>query len=321
MAKYKFNLDSLSFTRESRGFAYWVKRALRYLLAGIALAVMVYISYSYIALTPRERRLAQENRLIEERLGELREKYKHLSVVLKDLEQRDRDIYRSLFESEPGRSDVQDAARRTNELFKSLAVDGAEAMVSRTREHARRLRKGTLAGSEAFDDLVELAQSKQELMVSIPSIQPVANDKLLRIAAPFGVRIHPFYKVLKMHTGVDYACPVGTPVMATAKGVVKEIRMSQRGTGNSILLDHGHGYTTMYCHLDEIKVRHRERVERGATIGTVGNTGMSMAPHLHYEVRVGGEPVDPINYFFLELDPSRLAELAHIASQNGQSLD
>ncbi|PID90990.1 MAG: peptidase M23 [Bacteroidetes bacterium] len=321
MAKYNFNLESLSFTKESRGFAYWLKRAFRYLLAGIALAVLAYIIYSYIAYTPRERRVANENRVLEERLHELQEKYKQLSVVLKDLEQRDRDIYRSLFESEPDRSDAQDAARRANELYKSVAIDGEASMVASTREYTLLLREEAQEGSEAFDELVELAQGQQDFMASVPSIQPVKNENLMHIAAPFGVRIHPFYKVLKMHTGVDYACPVGTPVMATAKGVVKQIRKSQRGMGRSILLDHGHGYSTMYSHLEDIKVRQGRRVERGDIIATVGNTGMSMAPHLHYEVRVKEEPVDPINYFFLELDPARLAALAHIASQNGQSLD
>lgn len=319
--RYHFNLDSLSFTEVKHGLRYWSKLFLRYLLAGIALAVISYIIFSYVAYTPRERHIAEENEVLRQSLVEMKGRYEQLTAVLVDLEQRDNNIYRTIFESEPVRSDAQMAVQAMNALYEKVKAQGPEHVMTLTYSQLSHLNKRAAHESQLFNRVIDLAQSNGEIMSSIPAIQPVRNEGLMHIAAPFGVRIHPFYKVLKMHTGVDYSSPVGTPVYATANGVVRAIRQTRRGLGNNVELEHGHGYTTLYAHLDSIAVAASQAVSRGDVIGYVGNTGMSMAPHLHYEVRLGEKPVDPLNYFFLELGPVQLASLAKQATQTGQTMD
>ncbi len=319
--RYHFNLESLSFTEDKHGFRYWAKLLSRYLLAGIALAVISYIVFSYVAYTPRERRIAEDNALLREQLAQMKIRYQELSTVLGDLEQRDDNIYRTLFESEPVRSDAQKAAQEINKLYSKVKSEGKEPVVQETHGRLKELLRSSTEESKRFNRVVELAQNNQRLMASIPAVQPIQSLGNQHISAPFGVRIHPFYKVLKMHTGVDYASPVGTPVVATANGTVVGIHETKRGLGNHVEIDHGHGYRTLYAHLAKISVRRGQKVLRGSPIGQVGNTGMSMAPHLHYEVRHNGNPVDPLNYFFAELGPVELAALARNASQNGQTMD
>jgi murein DD-endopeptidase MepM/ murein hydrolase activator NlpD len=159
------------------------------------------------------------------------------------------------------------------------------------------------------------------MIACIPAIQPIANRDLHRVASPFGVRMHPFYKVLKMHTGMDFTASIGTEVLATGNGVVSDIIPNARGYGNTVIIDHGYGYKTLYAHLSTILVKVGKQVKRGNVIALVGNSGMSMAPHLHYEIRKNDAPINPINFFFNELTPREYNKIILIASQSGQSLD
>jgi murein DD-endopeptidase MepM/ murein hydrolase activator NlpD len=163
--------------------------------------------------------------------------------------------------------------------------------------------------------------NRAEMLPAIPAIQPIDNQDLTLVASGFGFRIHPIYKISKMHTGIDFSAPVGTPIYATGDGVVESVTRSGRGLGNRILIDHGFGYKTLYACMDEISVRQGRRVKRGEKIGTVGDSGLSVAPHLHYEVRLNGEQVNPINYFFLELSPRDYDRLILISKMSGQSFD
>jgi murein DD-endopeptidase MepM/ murein hydrolase activator NlpD len=135
------------------------------------------------------------------------------------------------------------------------------------------------------------------------------------------MRIHPFYKVLKMHNGMDFTAPTGTEIFATGDGVVVDIVYAQRGYGNHVIIDHGFGYSTLYAHMSKVAVRKGQRVRRGMVIGYVGNTGTSVAPHLHYEVHRNGQPVNPIHYYFNDLTPEQYEKLVDIASQPTQSFD
>lgn len=175
--------------------------------------------------------------------------------------------------------------------------------------------------SRSFDEITVLAKRKDELVKGIPAIMPISNKDLTRVASSFGMRIHPFYKVLKMHTGMDFTAPTGTEVYATGDGVVSKIQYAQRGYGYHLVIDHGFGYQTLYAHLSKILVRPGQKVKRGTVIGLVGNTGTSVAPHLHYEVRRNDQPVNPINYYFNDLTPEEYDKLIKIASQPTQSFD
>ncbi len=319
--KYQFNLESLTFTKARRGVKHYLLLLVRYFFASVALAFFSYLIYSLFLDTPRERQLAQDNVLLAEYLDKLNERYQHIAAVLEDIRQRDDNIYRTIFESEPIQNDEQESERMVNSLFKNLREKGADSIVSRTSSLLHDVVMDVADISVSFDTLIMLAQASHEFVKNIPSILPLSNAHSTRIAAPFGMRMHPFYKVLKMHEGVDFASNVGNPVRATAAGIVTNLSTSKRGLGNTVALDHGNGYTTLYAHLDELKVRTGQHIAQGDIVGTVGNSGMSMAPHLHYEVHFHGEAVDPLHYFFLDLDPLALGHLAQRALQSGQSLD
>lgn len=319
--KYHFNRETLSYTLVRRGWRWYLGLVFKYFLAGLALAVLVYIIYSFFGYTPSERRLAQERIRLDSAVAELQARYDRVSVVLSDLEGRDKSIYQTLFDADPRPSDAEAAEQAVTDLYQQLAADGAGSLMRRTMGLLRRLDTLSALQSMRFDTLMLLAKQQVSGLQHIPSVQPVDRGKQTSMAASFGRRIHPFYKVLRMHTGVDYALPMGSPVYATADGRVEAIKCSQRGYGNMVQLSHGTEYTTVYAHLSTINVRQGQSVHRGDVIGAVGNSGLSMAPHLHYEVRFKGEAVSPLNYFFGELSPSDVEQMVRNVSQRGQTLD
>lgn len=319
--KYQFNKESLSYTQVRRGWRWYVGVAFRYFLAGLALALLVYVVFSLFSYTPSERRLAWERAQLDSAVAELNARYDQVSAVLSDIEGRDKSIYRTIFESEPSESDAEAAEQAVSNLYKQLEDEGVEALLQRTDGLLAKLDTLSETQSRRFDTVVALVKQQGAAVRQIPSVQPVDNGKLTGMVASFGRRVHPFYKVLRMHTGVDYALPVGSPVYATADGTVRTVKRSERGYGNMIVVEHGALYSTSYAHLEKINVRQGQSVSRGDVIGEVGNTGLSMAPHLHYEVLYKGEAVDPVNYFFGELGPLELERMERNAAQRGQTLD
>ena len=319
--KYQFNKESLSYTQVRRGWRWYVGVAFRYFLAGLALALLVYVVFSLFSYTPSERRLAWERAQLDSAVEELNARYDQVSAVLSDIDSRDKSIYRTIFESEPSESDAEAAEQAVSNLYQQLEDEGVEALLQRTDGLLAKLDTLSETQSRRFDTVVALVKQQGAAVRQIPSVQPVDNGKLTGMVASFGRRVHPFYKVLRMHTGVDYALPVGSPVYATADGTVRTIKRSERGYGNMIVVEHGALYSTSYAHLEKINVRQGQSVRRGDVIGEVGNTGLSMAPHLHYEVLYKGEAVDPVNYFFGELGPLELERMERNAAQRGQTLD
>lgn len=319
--KYQFNKESLSYTQVRRRWRWYVGVGFRYFLAGLALALLVYVVFSLFSYTPSERRLAWERAQLDSAVAELNARYDQVSAVLSDIESRDKSIYRTIFESEPSESDAEAAEQAVSNLYQQLEDEGVEALLQRTDGLLAKLDTLSETQSRRFDTVVALVKQQGAAVRQIPSVQPVDNGKLTGMVASFGRRVHPFYKVLRMHTGVDYALPVGSPVYATADGTVRTIKRSERGYGNMIVVEHGALYSTSYAHLEKINVRQGQSVRRGDVIGEVGNTGLSMAPHLHYEVLYKGEAVDPVNYFFGELGPLELERMERNAAQRGQTLD
>lgn len=175
--------------------------------------------------------------------------------------------------------------------------------------------------SQSFDELFEMAKNKEQLLACIPAIQPVNNKDLKRLSSYYGYRTDPIYKVKKFHPGIDFSAPVGTEIYSTGDGVVTQIIQSRRGYGNRLVIDHGYGYETMYAHVHEFKVRKGQKVKRGQLIATVGNTGKSTAPHLHYEIRKDDKRVNPIYYFFNDLTPQEYDEVLELSALPTQSLD
>ncbi len=319
--KYKFNSESLSFVKEELPFKLRVWRGVKYLFFSIVVSVAYYIIFSFFFDTPQERGLRRENDEMLLQFQLFNKKFDHLSSVLADIQQRDDNIYRTIFEAEPIPNTIREAGIGGVDRYSDLEGLTNSEIVVRTAKSIDKLSKQIYIQSKSFDEVIGMAKRKEEMIASIPAIQPISNKDLRRVASPFGVRMHPFYKVLKMHNGMDFTSPTGTEIYATGDGVVSDVIHSSRGYGNTVIIDHGFGYKTLYAHQSQIIARRGQKVKRGEVIGLVGNTGMSMAPHLHYEVRRHDQPINPINFYFNDLTPDQYDKIIELASQSGQSLD
>lgn len=283
-------------------------------------AILYYFAFSLFFDTPVEYKLRHSTDRLHREYETLAARYDSLQAVLSNVVARDRSVFRTLFESDPYDFDSEYEQKR------SLAY---EEMLGKPFRKLRREFRERLAQTERR--LAELNDSYLALQGAIdsagdgrnhiPSIQPVINKQLTLLTASYGMRIHPFYKTLQSHQGVDYTVPEGSRVFATADGIVKDIAQRNSTSGRTIVLDHGNGYETTYAHLSKVGVVRGQRVRRGDIIALSGNTGLSLAPHLHYEIRHRGMRVDPIHYFFMELSPADYQRMIRIAQSGMQSFD
>ena len=250
----------------------------------------------------------------------MQDKMNQVNAVLKDLQERDANIYRVVFEADPISNDIRNAGIGGIDRYESLRdYDNSELMIKGSAQ-LDKLASALYVQAKSFKELETMAESKSEMLASIPAIQPLSGKNLRRGISGFGSRIHPIYKIRKMHSGIDFSAPTGTSVYATGNGKVTKTD-SDHGYGRHIEIDHGYGYKTLYAHLSKFAVRKGKRVKRGDLIGYVGNTGASTGPHLHYEVLKNNRSVNPVNFFYNDLTPREYAEMLKVASQVNQSFD
>ncbi len=261
-------------------------------------------------------------------LDQLKETYAYVQVHLAEqhrrlriLEERDNEIYRTIFESAPIPDSLRNGTGQALDWEQSFALKDTRQLVAEIHQKMEELEHRIGVQEQSLDTLNQLVQSKEDMLMAIPAIQPVANRNLKGLVSGFGYRIDPIYKTPKMHTGLDFAAPVGTPVYATGNGRVIEAGMDHGGYGNHVIIDHGYGYQTLMAHLVKIKVRKHQQVQRGEVIGWVGNTGKSTGPHCHYEVIRHGEKLNPVHYFFQDLTPQEYEKILQLAAANNQSFD
>lgn len=304
-----FNL--LKVTRSLSGIL-WT--CAKWVIATASLAAFYYLIFSLIINTDEEKRLKQENRLYEKLYPEMEQKEKLISDVVKDLQARDNAIYKQIFKSQAPSVDPQNSA-----LF-FFATDSTEDkdIVEYTERRSLALLDMTSRIDSNFKAVFSDAASSRILP---PMLVPVPDLKFAQVGASVGKKMDPFYKVLTMHTGIDLIAGQGTPVIATADGVVLEVKRSGKGPGNIVEIGHDGGYRTLYAHLQDIVVRKGERVKAGRKIANVGMSGNSFAPHLHYEVHRDSLVLDPVNFFFASFSPEDYMKAAYMAATTGQSLD
>ena len=290
-----------------------------HLLGWIGIAVFYYIIFYSFFDTPLESRLKEETKMLEQQYAILQARYDTIDRVLHNIEDRDRNVYISLFEANPYSIDNHnDAGLIRDSLSKMSNIKLSEIFESRVAAFERRY-------NQLENSLIQLVDSMptNDVIAYIPKIKPITDKSHTLLVASYGMRIQPFYKSMTMHRGVDFAVSEGTRVYATADGTVSEVN-SKKGasSGISVTIKHGKsGYTTFYGHLSRASVRKGQRVRQGDIIGLSGNSGLSFAPHLHYEVLLDGRQVDPIHYFFKEVAPWQSAQLRAVASSGMQSLD
>jgi murein DD-endopeptidase MepM/ murein hydrolase activator NlpD len=319
--KYYYNTQSLRYEKYEVSLKTRVLRAVGFVSSALVFALIIMaLAYTYLD-SPKEKALKREISELQLQYENLNDQLNQMQKVLADIQDRDDNIYRVIFEAEPIPSSVRQAGSGGVSRYRELLnYDNGELMITSARKMDE-IRKGLYIQSKSFDQISELIRGKELVLASIPAIQPVSNKNLKRIASGFGKRIDPIYKIPKMHEGLDFTAPVGTPVYATGNGTVSQVEYGNTGYGNHIMLSHTVGYQSMYAHLSRITVREGQKVNRGDLIGYVGSTGKSTAPHLHYEVWKSGTKLDPINFFFNDLTPAQYEEMLRIADQSNQSFD
>lgn len=319
--KYKFNPESLSYYKVESSLKQKALKGLAYFFAFLVNASIGYLLYSIAFDSPKERGLKRQISEMSLNIELFNKQLDNIESVLSDMQQRDDNIYRTIFEAEPLNYSVREAGFGGSNRYKDLEKMENSKMVVNTAKRLDVIRGKVVIQSKSYDDLVKMAVSKEKMLASIPAIQPIANKDLERTASGWGYRIHPIYKIKKFHYGIDFTAPTGSDIYVTGDGVVQQIESSHRGYGNSIVIDHGFGIKTLYAHLDKFNVKQGQKVKRGDIIGFVGNSGLSTAPHLHYEVLRSGEKVNPINYFFNDLTADEYDRMIELSMRPGQSFD
>ena len=319
--KFRYNPETLSYDKVELSWKEHFLRSLLVIAPAVVLGFGFYLLFSSFFKSPNELNLERENANLREELNEMQEDVLLLSTVVKDLEKRDNEIYRVVFNAEPFPEQMRELGTGGTDEYEDLKGYDHSDRIIENKRLIKELEKRIYAQSISFDEVIQLAKEKEQMLASIPAIQPVANADLTRIASGYGWRIDPIYKTKKMHWGLDFTAETGTNVYATGNGVVKEIEQKRWGYGNSVIIDHGFGYTTRYAHLSAFKVKKGDKVVRGQVIGLVGSTGKSTAPHLHYEIEKNGKKIDPIHFFHSDISEDEYERLLEMANNANQSFD
>ncbi len=238
--------------------------------------------------SPKEKALEREVQQLAIQYDLINREMGDIEHVLDDLQKTDDNLYRTIFEAEPIPATLREGGVGGVNRYNSLEGYKNSNLVVETVNRLDKIRKKVYVQSKSFDDLIDLAKNKEEMLRSVPAIIPISSKDLTRTASGFGLRIHPIYKIIKFHYGMDFTAPAGTDVYATGNGVIASVQSSQRGLGKNIIIEHGFGYESIYAHLSNFNVRVGQKVQRGDVIGFVGNTGTSIANHLHYEIKLNG---------------------------------
>ncbi|MEI8141263.1 MAG: M23 family metallopeptidase [Chitinophagia bacterium] len=319
--KYFFNTHTLRFEKIEVPLKVRLLQTIGFILASIAVGVLfVAILFQYID-SPKEQLLRQQNTAYKESYAVLQERMKQLELQMVELEQRDNEVYRSIFEATP----IPDSARVKEMLVKNeirlIQSLSNTALIENMRNQLNNLSLRMSFQGQSFAEITTMVKNKEKLLRAIPAIQPVSNKNMKRVASGFGYRIDPLYKDYRLHAGLDFSAPTGTPIYATSDGVVQIAGFSTDGYGNKVVINHGFGFQTLYGHMVRVKAKVGQSVKRGEVIGYVGSTGKSTGPHCHYEVIKRGAKVDPVYYFFNDLTPAQFDRLLKEAAANKQSLD
>lgn len=319
--KYRYNTKSLTYEKVEISWQRKMLTILSYLMTGAVFgSLFFFLAYTYID-SPKEKELKRENRKLQLQYEFLNKKLDEVAAVLNNIEERDDNIYRVIFEAEPIAENIREAGFGGINRYKNLEGYRSSELMTESAEKMDKILKQLYIQSKSFDEVIMMALRKKEMLASIPAIQPLSNKDLKRMASGFGFRIDPHYKTRAFHSGMDFTAPTGTPIYATGDGVIVRADDSAEGYGNHIRIDHGYGYETLYAHLSKFKARVGQKVKRGDIIGLVGNTGKSVGPHCHYEVRKNGEPLNPVNFYFNDLSPEQYQVMVNMANATNQSLD
>ena len=291
----------------------------RRLFYGMGLGAGCFLVFFFLFGSPSEKELRSENARMEAQYNVLTKQLDDALTVLADIQQRDDNLYRVVLQADPIVDGIRHASYKEGRYEEFMDLANADLVMSTTRK-LDLLRRQLYIQSKSFDEVVNLCKEHDEMLLCIPAIQPIANKDLKQTASGYGVRVDPIYKTTKFHSGMDFSANPGTDVYATGNGTVVSAGW-ETGYGNTIEINHGFGYRTRYAHLQSIKVKVGQKVVRGEIIGGVGSTGKSTGPHLHYEVVVKGQKVNPVNYYFMDLSAEDYDKMIQMAANHGKVYD
>jgi murein DD-endopeptidase MepM/ murein hydrolase activator NlpD len=320
--KYKFNKKSLTFDRVQTTFRKRLWYFFTHLSSGVVFSAVVLVLAFNLVDSPKEKSQKREIEQMKLQFRMLNDQLDKVTKILADLRDRDDNIYRVIFEAEPIPGSVRDAGIGGVDRYEKLKGYKTSDLIIETEQKMDKILGELYVQSKSFDEVFDLAKNKERMLVSIPAIQPLSNHDLRRIGSYFGTRMDPFYKVRKFHEGMDFSAPIGTEVYATGNGTIEMAgRDENGGYGNEVIIDHGYTYKTVYAHLSRIFVKPGQKILRGQIIGYVGNTGKSTSPHLHYEVRKNGVPLNPIYFFFNDLTADQYQAMLDLSTKPSQTMD
>lgn len=323
MARIKYYYDTETCKYERIKISKWdiFLNSLGIFTLSLILAVIIMVISSSYFESPKMSLLKKENKELLIYYNDMQKDLQKMNKMMASLQDRDDNIYRVIFEADPIPSTVREAGIGGTDRYKKLREGKLERedLVLNTMQKINKLKKQMYIQTKSYDDILVMAKNKAKMLASIPSIQPIPNKTLKRLASGYGMRMHPILKVMRMHAGCDFSAPQGTPIFATGDGKIYRARFFKT-SGNMVTIDHGYGYKTKYFHMSKIAVKEGQHVKRGDIIGYVGSTGLSAAPHCHYEVWKDGKHVNPVNYFYNDVTDEEYDELLELASRENESL-
>ncbi|MBE0648919.1 MAG: M23 family metallopeptidase [Bacteroidales bacterium] len=319
--KYRFNKHSLTFDKVQTTLKKRLLVFLSHVSTGVVFAALILVVVYNFVDSPKEKAQKRELAQLQLQYDILNDQLDKFTTILVDLQERDDNIYRVIFESEPIPSTIRDAGIGGIDRYEKFMGYSNSEIIVETYKKMDKIKGQLYVQSKSLDEVFSMAKNKENMLASIPAIQPVSNKDLKRIGSYFGTRMDPFYKVKKFHEGVDFTAPTGTEIYAAGNGVITTAGRNFGGYGNQVVIDHDYSYTTLYAHMSKILVKNGEKVKRGQVIGLVGNTGKSTAPHLHYEIRKNGNAVNPIYFFYNDITPEQFELMLELSANPSQSMD
>jgi len=319
--KYFYNTNSLRYEKLETPLRVKLLRVFGFLAAAIVTAAIIsFFAFRFVG-SPNEKLLNLENERLQDKYHQLNDQVKATQEQMSELVKRDNEVYRAIFEANP----IPDSARaralaQEQEIARVENMRSAD-LVNSIINSLNNLGHYISAQKKSYAEIDNLLKNKEQLLVSTPAIQPVSNKDLTRVASGFGYRIDTIYKTVKLHAGLDFAAPQGTPIYATANGTVTVAGNTGNGYGNHVVINHGYGYETLYGHMVKVKARVGQQIKRGEVIGYVGSTWKSTGPHCHYEVHKNGQKIDPVYFFYNDLSPEQYDLLLKRAAAANQSFD
>jgi len=319
--KFIFNTKTLSYERHIEPIGRRILKLISMLSTSLVISVLtIFIVYRFVD-SPKEKQLKREINNLELNYTLLDQRLEKINKVLKDLEDRDDNIYRAIFEAEPIPDELRQSGFAGINRYDKLEGYNFSELIRNITQKVDKLSKATVIQSKSYDDVWNLIQNQDKMLGSIPAIMPVHQEDLKLMASGFGERIDPIYKTSHFHAGMDFVADIGKPIYATGNGIVEFAGTDDSGYGIHVKINHSFGYLTLYGHMSELKVVEGQKVKRGDLIGKVGSTGKSVGPHLHYEVHKNGTPVNPVNYYFSDLTAEEYDKLIEQSKQPSQSFD